>query len=138
MSLRHSWDYKYISDSNSLLIFIACLKVHCSYTEKKKRYILFLIACKSFLIYFSLPLQGKHLSKSRKKIQSGLVFLIPLFSFFIHLFCFSFNKNVSDLVQPFKVHRRQVLFTNQADEVLMHKIHFHYHLTVFHNVVSSH
>lgn len=30
--LRHSQDYKYISDSCSLIIFIVCIKTHCSYT----------------------------------------------------------------------------------------------------------
>lgn len=62
VSLRHSQDWKHISDFISLLIFIA----YCFYTQKRK--LLFLITCKSFLICFSLSLQAKHLSKSRQKI----------------------------------------------------------------------
>lgn len=42
------------------------------------------------------------------------------------------------MVKLFEVHMRQVFLTKQVDEFLMHKIHFHYHHIVYHNVVSSH
>lgn len=145
VSPRHSQDYKYILDSNSPLVFIT----HCSYThthtltrtptkkKKKKRitvfnylYVLFKYV---FLYLFKLII----FLNQEKEFSKICGFLVSLFSFCIGLFCFHFNKNVWDSSTLWSSCKTNFAY-KAVDEILMHKIFFHYCLTVFHNIVSSH